>query len=217
MNLRFNLVRIFAVASSVTLLAGYVVYSHVTPNTPPPDPLGINTIALEMDAEAVEFDSLVKDKGRQPSSARPRNDLRIISSKVINQPIFHVRKREADALEFRATTAEFNAPGFLMVRDLEVIPGVAASAPQAEGSFLKRPVDSLEQPEIIKRIMSDDDIAVGNEKVLTPEKLAEDYYRALEMRRMMMSGSKSPVLRFDSLPSMRNPVLPIKPAPVFKP
>ena len=36
MKLRSMLARVAALLFSLTLLAGYVVYSHVTPNTPPP-------------------------------------------------------------------------------------------------------------------------------------------------------------------------------------
>jgi hypothetical protein len=38
MNLRSMLARVAALLFSLSLLAAYVVYSHVTPNTPPPDP-----------------------------------------------------------------------------------------------------------------------------------------------------------------------------------
>ena len=82
MNLRSKLVRVFAVASSVTLLAGYVVYSHVTPNTPPPDPLGLNEVEA----------SLASSQSASLPAKHAGGDLRIISSKVVNQPVFSVRK-----------------------------------------------------------------------------------------------------------------------------
>lgn len=75
---RSFIARILALASSLALLAAYVWHSQITPNTPPPDPLGLN--ALE--PEVVEFD--------HPTPAR--SDLRIITTKSISQPIFSVRK-----------------------------------------------------------------------------------------------------------------------------
>lgn len=82
MNLRFKLTRIFAVASSMTLLTGYVVYSHLTPNIPPPDVFGLSP------GDTVRTSSLSTNL---PAN-RPSSELRIISSKVINQPVFSVRK-----------------------------------------------------------------------------------------------------------------------------
>jgi len=75
---RSFIAKVIAVASSLALLAAYVWHSQITPNTPPPDPLGLN--ALE--PEVVEFDP--------PAPAR--SDLRIITTKSISQPIFSVRK-----------------------------------------------------------------------------------------------------------------------------
>lgn len=78
--------------SSLTLLGAYVWHSHITPNTPPPDPLGFNSLELPFEPETVEFDGFV-DYGQPASTGKPkRDDLRIISSKVINQPIFSVRR-----------------------------------------------------------------------------------------------------------------------------
>ncbi len=87
-----TLLRISAVTSSLALLAAYVWHSQITPNTPPPDPLGLNTVELTLEPEVVEFDGFVQYGGAIPSGKGPRTDLRIISSKVINQPIFSVRK-----------------------------------------------------------------------------------------------------------------------------
>ncbi len=75
--------RISVVLFSLTLLAGYVWHSQVTPNTPPPDPLGLNAVELELRPEVVD---------PVPSGERPTNDLRIIGSKSVNQPVFSVRK-----------------------------------------------------------------------------------------------------------------------------
>jgi hypothetical protein len=92
MTPRAPIVRAAAVLSSLTLLAAYVWHSQVTPNTPPPDPLGLSTIELKLEPETVEFDGFV-DYGEPVSAGNPkRNDLRIVSSKVINQPIFSVRQ-----------------------------------------------------------------------------------------------------------------------------
>ena len=84
--------RILSVASSLALLTAYVWHSQTTPNTPPPDPLGLNTVELTLEPEVFEFDGFVQYGGTIPSGKEPRTDLRIISSKVINQPIFSVRK-----------------------------------------------------------------------------------------------------------------------------
>jgi hypothetical protein len=92
MNLRSKLARITTLLFSLTLLAGYVVYSHVTPNTPPPDPLGLNEVESRQEPDASAFDGTVKADNTPPSSERPANELRIISSKVINQPVFSVRR-----------------------------------------------------------------------------------------------------------------------------
>jgi hypothetical protein len=308
-----KIARIAVVMFSLTLVVGYVWHSHVTPNTPPPDPLGINGIDLELEPEVVEFEGFINHGSpvpakqrsanelriisskvinqpvfsvrhgpfrwkqpaqkeqlkirfgqfgveingkpghgsdspantrievpyrRQPSfwqrlfgkkrvnfdqqafppgSKRNGSDLRIISSKVINQPIFSVRNQEPETPELRATTSDFQALGLQMVKDLEIVPGIVTTAPQPAGFLLKRPADSLQQPEAIKRILFDADAAASSEKMLTPEKLSEDYFRALEMRRPMMSGSKSGMVRFDTTHSMTNPVLPIKSAPAFRP
>lgn len=313
MSVSSKIARIAAVLFSLTLLVAYVWHSQVTPNAPPPDPLGLNAVELELQPEVVEFEGFINhgspvpakqrsgnelriisskainqpvfsvrhgpfrwrqpaqnerleirfgqfgveingkpgpghDRSantrtevpyrRQPSfwqrlfgkkpvnhdqqafppvSKRNGSDLRIISSKVINQPIFSVRKLEPETPEFRAATEDFKVLGLQMVKDLEVVPGIVTTAPQPAGFLLKRPADSLQQPEAINRILFDDDAAASSEKMLTPEKLSEDYYRALEMRRPMMSGSKSGMVRFDATPSMTNPVLPIKPAPALRP
>lgn len=107
MSVPSRLARVAVVLFSLTLLAGYVMYSHVTPNSPPPDPLGLNSLELTMEPEVVEFDGFVNYGSPVPnipavaqqgvgaeSSApifRPPQELRIISSKVINQPVFSVR------------------------------------------------------------------------------------------------------------------------------
>ncbi len=87
-----TLLRISAVASSLTLLTGYVWHSQITPNVPPPDPLGINFVALTLEPEVVEFDRFVQYGGTLSSGKGPRSDLRIITTKSISQPIFSVRK-----------------------------------------------------------------------------------------------------------------------------
>jgi hypothetical protein len=71
-----KVVRVLGLASSLTLLTGYVVYSHVTPNEPPPDLLAFSSGT-----------GMIENPTKLPG-----NDLRIISSKVINQPVFSVRK-----------------------------------------------------------------------------------------------------------------------------
>jgi len=92
MTQRSSIAKIIAVTSSLALLAAYVWHSQITPNTPPPDPLGLNAVELTLEPEVVEFDGIVQYGGTIPSGKGPRTDLRIISSKVINQPIFSVRK-----------------------------------------------------------------------------------------------------------------------------
>jgi hypothetical protein len=104
MNLRSKLARIAALLFSLTLLAGYVVYSHVTPNVPPPDPFGLNGLELTLEPEVVEFDGFVNYGSPVPALNevdgaastipvhRPPQELRIISSKVINQPVFSVMR-----------------------------------------------------------------------------------------------------------------------------
>ena len=87
-----TLLRISAVASSLTLLTGYVWHSQITPNVPPPDPLGINFVELTLEPEVVEFDRFVQYGGTISSGKGPRSDLRIITTKSISQPIFSVRK-----------------------------------------------------------------------------------------------------------------------------
>jgi hypothetical protein len=86
MNMASKLARIAVVLFSLTLLVAYVRHVHVTPNTPPPDPLGLN---------AVEFEGFIDHVSPTPSGERPASDLRIISSKVINQPVFSVRRTTA--------------------------------------------------------------------------------------------------------------------------
>lgn len=78
-----KIIRITVVLCSLLLIAAYVWHSHVSPNSPPPDPLGLSTIELTDQSADSELNP----------QAQPRSDLRIISSKVINQPIFSVRKR----------------------------------------------------------------------------------------------------------------------------
>jgi hypothetical protein len=80
------------VLSSLTLLAAYVWHSHVTPNTPPPDPFGLNTIELELKPEVVEFEGFIDYGNLRPRNDQTGSEIRIISSKVINQPIFSVHK-----------------------------------------------------------------------------------------------------------------------------
>jgi hypothetical protein len=92
MNLRSKLARIAALLFSLTLLAGYVVYSHVTPNTPPPDPLGLNDVESRQDPDPFAIGSTLKADYTPPASKRPGNDLRIIGSKTISQPVFSVRR-----------------------------------------------------------------------------------------------------------------------------
>lgn len=97
-----KLARAAVLLSSCTLLVAYVAYSHITPNSPPPDPLGLSsaeasttadTIELTIAPEIVEFDSFINYGTPVPPTpaSRPPQELRIISSKVINQPIFSVR------------------------------------------------------------------------------------------------------------------------------
>jgi hypothetical protein len=185
MKLRSKLARVAALLFSLTLLAGYVIYSHVTPNTPPPDPLGLNEGESKQEPDTPDFDGIVKANNTTPSTKRSGNDLRIISSKVINQPIFRVadRDRQKNMPEMRVATAGFKAPGFQMVRNLEVIPGPGDSAVLPFDSLLKRPANALEQPENIGRIMADDGshfsesrqvITVGN---LAAEKRRDEYFR----------------------------------------
>lgn len=220
MKWRSTLARVATLLFSLTLLAGYVVYSHITPNTPPPDPLGLNEVESKQKPNAPNFDDSVKADHTTPPAKRSGNDLRIISSKVINQPVFRVadRDRQKTMPEMRVASAGFKVPGFQMVRSLEVIPGPGDSAALPFDSLLKRPADVLEQPENIGRIMADkDEAASRNGRMLTPEKLSADYYRALRMRQLMMSGSKSGVLRFDMSPWSDSPVLPQNPATTLKP
>lgn len=99
-----KLARSAAVLFSLSLLTAYVWHSHVTPNTPPPDPLGLNGIELTLEPGDVEFGGFVAYGSPVPAypvsaqelirtgspapAFRPPQELRIISSKVINQPIF---------------------------------------------------------------------------------------------------------------------------------
>ncbi len=92
MSILSKAARIAALLFSLTLLAGYVVYSHVTPNMPPPDPLGLNEFESRQEPDASAFGGMVKADNTQPSSKRSGNALRIISSKVINQPVFSVMR-----------------------------------------------------------------------------------------------------------------------------
>ncbi len=109
MNLRSKLVRLLAVGSSLTLLTGYVIYSHVTPNVPPPDPLGLSEIDLTLDPTVVSINSFIEYDGaglEPPKTKQPRDELRIITSKNISQPIFSTRKVSSievdDLLQVRA-------------------------------------------------------------------------------------------------------------------
>ncbi|MDP1590888.1 MAG: hypothetical protein Q8M07_24245 [Prosthecobacter sp.] len=92
MSILSKAARIAVLLFSLTLLAGYVVYSHVTPNTPPPDPLGLNEVELRQEPDSFAFGGTVKADNTSPSSELPANELRIISSKVINQPVFSVHQ-----------------------------------------------------------------------------------------------------------------------------
>jgi hypothetical protein len=92
MTQRSSIAKIIAVASSLALLAAYVWHSQITPNTPPPDPLGLNAVELTLEPEVVEFDGFVQYGGTIPSGKEPRTDLRIITTKSISQPIFSVRE-----------------------------------------------------------------------------------------------------------------------------
>lgn len=96
-----KLARAAVLLSSGALLVAYVAYSHITPNSPPPDPLGLSsaevsttadTIELTLEPEVVEFDSFINYGTPVPPTPASRSpqELRIISSKVINQPIFSV-------------------------------------------------------------------------------------------------------------------------------
>ncbi len=217
MNLRSMLARVAVLLFSLSLLAAYVVYSHVTPNTPPPDPLGLNEVESKQEPDTPDFDGILKADNTTPSTKRSENDLRIISSKVINQPIFRVadRDRQKTMPEMRVATAEFKTPGFQMVRNLEVIPGPGDSAALPFDSLLKRPADALERPENIGRIMADDGEAAAREgRMITPESLSADYYRALQRRKLMMSGSKSGRLHFELPIFIWRPLSPSPPSTI---
>lgn len=217
MNLRSKLARVATLLLSLTLLAGYVVYSHITPNMPPPDPLGLNEGESKQEPDTPDFDDSVKAANTTPSTKRPGNDLRIIGSKTISQPVFRVadRDRQKTMPEVRVATAEFKTPGFQMVRNLEVIPGPGDSAELPFDSLLKRPADVLEKPENIGRIMADDGEAAAREgRMLTPENLSVDYYRALQRRELMMSGSKSGRLHFDLPIIIWRPLAPSAPSTI---
>lgn len=82
MTQRSSIAKIIAVTSSLTLFGAYVWHSHITPNTPPPDPLGLSSLEQPSKPEASQFDAL----------SMTRSDLRIITTKSISQPIFSVRK-----------------------------------------------------------------------------------------------------------------------------
>lgn len=314
-----KLARVVVPVFSLTLLAGYVAYSHVTPNKPPPDLIGVNEIESKTASVSTVPSSIAKDHDTPPSPARSRSDLRIISSKVINQPIFSARKTSfvqtseavdvplmpsafvedqntrvhtslggvADArqtlspetiewnveniinsmqapapkadwadmfypievsrtlgyvpslptrgwwahytrclneelrnvtqavngdyfpsksplllpdeaepmttTEVRVVTADFKAPDFRMVKDLEMVPRADENAAMPFGSFLSPTPDPLQQPGNIESILKGDgDAAARNGRMQTPEKLSTDYYqKAWELRRLMMPSSKS--------------------------
>ncbi|MEZ5387376.1 MAG: hypothetical protein R3F13_17840 [Prosthecobacter sp.] len=87
--------RLAGLASSFTLLAAYVVYSHVTPNVPPPDPLGLSAKDVTLDAMVVPINSITGPGDSQltaPQAKHSSSELRIITSKSISQPIFSTRK-----------------------------------------------------------------------------------------------------------------------------
>jgi hypothetical protein len=115
MTLRSMLARVAALLFSLSLLTAYVVYSHVTPNTAPPDPLGLSTPKPPNSAQApsnstiievpqapgkAEFEGFINAGTPLPAPAgdpyeplfNPDNGLRIIGSKSISQPIFSVRR-----------------------------------------------------------------------------------------------------------------------------
>lgn len=182
------LARVATLLFSLTLLAGYVFYSHVTPNAPPPDPLGINAIKVMFEPDVAEVKSF-------PDQSGPVTDFRIIGSKAINQPIFQVRKVEArrGVPESAATLADFMSLDIENVKSLEPTPGLSGDTPPPP-SFLKPSIALFELPENIRKIMVPrGDTAVISEKMLTPEKLLLDSYeRAWESRRLIiMPGSKS--------------------------
>lgn len=86
-----SLLRVTVLVFSLTLLTGYVIYSHVTPNSPPPDPLGLS-IDLTLEPEVIEFDSFIDYGSPLPSQKRSGEDLRIITSKNISQPVFSTKR-----------------------------------------------------------------------------------------------------------------------------
>ncbi len=86
-----SLLRVAVPVFSLTLLAGYVIYSHVTPNSPPPDPLGLS-IDLTIEPEIIDFDGFIDDGGLLPLQKGSGGDLRIITSKSISQPVFSVAR-----------------------------------------------------------------------------------------------------------------------------
>jgi hypothetical protein len=215
MKLKPKILRAAAIIFSAALLAGYVVYSHVTPNTPPPDLLGVN----EVESKSASA-SIAKGYDTPQAPERLRSDLRIISSKVINQPVFRVvePKLPMTMPEVRVATAGFKSPGFRMVKELEIVPGPGENAAMPFGAFLSPTPDPLKQTGTIERILKDDGSAgAGSGRMQTPEKLSTDYYRALHMRKAMMSGSKSGMLRFDPSPWLDGPLLPHNPAPTVNP
>lgn len=210
MKWRSTLARVATLLFSLTLLAGYVVYSHVTPNTPPPDPLGLNEVESKQKPNAPNFDNSVKADHTTPPAKRSGNDLRIISSKVINQPVFRVadRDRRKTMPEMRVASAGFKVPGFQMVRSLEVIPGPGDSAALPFDSLLKRPADVLEQPENIGRIMADDGTYFSeSRRVITVGNLL-----SLKLRRAYMScGGASLDLPMSDLTTHNAPTPPRHP------
>ncbi len=66
--------RILSVASSLALLAAYVWHSQTTPNTPPPDPLGLNAVELTLEPEVVEFDRFIDYGTPISADTRPTNE-----------------------------------------------------------------------------------------------------------------------------------------------
>lgn len=111
MSAASKLARVAVVLFSLTLLGFYVWHSQNTPNTPPPDPFGLNGLDLTLEPEVAESEGFV-DYGnplqaeQQSDSNRDGSSLRIISSKVINQPVFSVRKV---SLPWETTRHRWNA------------------------------------------------------------------------------------------------------------
>jgi|GEM_PF-4008259 len=87
-----KIARIIVVLFSLSLLAAYVWHSHVTPNIPPPDPFGLHGIDLELEPEVIEFEGFINYGNQSHRHDQAGSELRVISSKVINQPVFSVRR-----------------------------------------------------------------------------------------------------------------------------